>query len=359
MIQSSQVRERIEQDERDRLSPLAAKAGESRGRPRPEPPDSIRTAFQRDRDRIIHCKAFRRLKHKTQVFIAPMGDHYRTRLTHTLEVAQIGRTIARALRLNEDLVEAISLAHDLGHAPFGHAGEEAIREVFDPQYRHNDQSLRIVDYLAKDGDGLNLTYEVRLALPDSTPVSAGLAGEGGGQTTVEGKVQKISDSIAYINHDIDDAIRAGIITGADLPRTATAILGDSHSARINTMVCNLVAENWAVAYPPAGAPLPPPAHIQLHFTPAVLAAADELKTFLLHRVYIGSAAKGEQDRVHAVIHALYRHYCQHFDEIPAELARNPRDEPQERIVVDYIAGMTDRFAIEKFQELYVPKLWSI
>lgn len=319
----------------------------------------MRTAYQRDRDRIIHSKAFRRLKHKTQVFIAPTGDHYRTRLTHTLEVAQIGRTIARALRLNEDLVEAISLAHDLGHAPFGHAGEDALREVFDPSYRHNDQSLRIVDYLAKDGMGLNLTYEVRMALPDSTPVSEGMRGEGSGQGTVEGKVQKISDSIAYINHDIDDAMRAGILKAGDLPPRAVKVLGNSHSARINTMVCNLVSENWAVAEPPSGSPLPTPDSISLHFSPDVLDAADELKSFLLKQVYTGSAAKTEEDRVHGVIHALYHHYCAHFEEIPPELARNPRNEPHERIVADYVAGMTDRYAIEKFSELYVPKLWSI
>jgi dGTPase len=355
----SQVRQRIEREERDRLSPLAAKAADSRGRVRPEPPDAIRTAFQRDRDRIIHSKAFRRLKHKTQVFIAPAGDHYRDRLTHTLEVAQIGRTVARALRLNEDLVEAISLAHDLGHAPFGHAGEEAIREVFDPDYRHNDQSLRIVDYLAKDGHGLNLTEEVRMALPDSTPVAAGMRGEGGGQTTLEGKVQKISDSIAYINHDVDDAIRAGILTARDLPPSVIETLGPSHSERINTLVCNLVEQNWSVGYPPAGEPPPAPEDVILSFSPDVLAAAEELKAFLLERVYTGSAAKTEEDRVHGVIHALYHHYCNNLHEMPEEMARNPRQEPRERIVVDYIAGMTDRFAIEKFTELYVPKLWSI
>ncbi len=319
----------------------------------------MRTAYQIDRDRIIHSKAFRRLKHKTQVFIAPTGDHYRTRLTHTLEVAQIGRTIARALRLNEDLVEAISLAHDLGHAPFGHAGEDALREVFDANYRHNDQSLRIVDYLARDGQGLNLTYEVRTALTDATPVSESMSAEGAGQGTLEGKVQKISDSIAYINHDIDDAMRAGIITQADLPPSAVSVLGETHSGRINSLVCDLVEQNWAVAYPPEGAILPDIESVQLHFSPEVLQAADTLKSFLLHHVYIGSAAKADVDRVHGVIHALYDHYCDHFDEIPEELARNPRDEPRERIVADYVAGMTDRFAIEQFSNLYVPRLWSI
>jgi len=358
VIDYSQVRERTEQEEFARLSPLAAKAAESRGRMRPEPPDAIRTAYQRDRDRIIHCKAFRRLKHKTQVFIAPTGDHYRTRLTHTLEVAQIGRTIARALRLNEDLVEAISLAHDLGHAPFGHAGEEAIREVFDPNYRHNDQSLRIVDVLEKDGAGLNLTYEVRDALTDSTPVTQSMSGEGAGQGTLEGKVQKISDSIAYINHDIDDAMRAGIITEADLPVQAVAVLGGGHSERINTLVGDLVRVNWGVANPALETELPAPADVSLQFSPDVLAAADELKAFLFARVYTGSPAKMEEDRVHGVIHALYQHYCEHYDEIPEELRRNPRDEPRARIVVDYIAGMTDRYAIERFRDLYVPKLWS-
>lgn len=355
----AQVRQRIEQEEFTRLAPLAAKAVESRGRVRPEAPDALRTDYQRDRDRIIHSKAFRRLKHKTQVFIAPTGDHYRTRLTHTLEVAQIGRTIARALRLNEDLVEAISLAHDLGHAPFGHAGEDALREIYDPTYRHNDQSLRIVDYLAKDGRGLNLTYEVRMALPDSTPVSVGMRGEGGGQTTVEGKVQKLSDSIAYINHDIDDAMRAGLITPADLPAAAVRVLGDSHSERINTLVCNLVEQNWAVGYPAPGDPPRTPESVMLHFSEEVLQAADTLKSFLLHEVYTGSAAKTEVARVHALIHTLYRYYCAHFDEVPVEMQLNPRDEPPERIVTDYIAGMTDRYAIDRFTTLYVPKLWSI
>jgi dGTPase len=255
-------------------------------------------------------------------------------------------------------VEAISLAHDLGHAPFGHAGEYALREVYDPSYRHNDQSLRIVDYLARDGQGLNLTYEVRMALPHATPVSEGMSGEGAGQGTLEGKVQKISDSIAYINHDIDDAMRAGILTPADLPPGPVAVLGAGHSERINTMVCNLVEMNWHVAEPPATGAAQSPDEVDLHFAPAVLAAADELKRFLLENVYTGSAAKTEEDRVHGVIHALYRHYLDHYDEIPAEMTRNPRNEPRERIVADYVAGMTDRFAIEKFTQLYVPKLWS-
>ena len=352
-----QVRERIEREERERLSPLAQKAALSRGRPRPEPPDAVRTAFQRDRDRIIHSKAFRRLKHKTQVFIAPTGDHYRTRLTHTLEVAQIGRTIARALRLNEDLVEAISLAHDLGHAPFGHAGEEALREVYDAHYRHNDQSLRIVDYLAKDGQGLNLSEEVREALPHSTPIQEGMGGEGQGRGSLEAKVQKLSDSIAYINHDVDDAIRAGLITADSLPRAVMDVLGPTHSERINTLVVDLIEQNWEVAdAPPTGLD---PYTVELGLSPAVEAAADTLRTYLYTHVYTNSVAKADNGRVHGLISALYHHFCRHLDEVPVEMRRNPRQEPTERIVVDYVAGMTDRYAIETFERIYVPKLWSI
>ncbi len=350
------VRERLERDECERLSPLAQKAALSRGRPRPEPPDAVRTAFQRDRDRIIHSKAFRRLKHKTQVFIAPTGDHYRTRLTHTLEVAQIGRTIARALRLNEDLVEAISLAHDLGHAPFGHAGEDVLREVYHPAYRHNDQSLRIVDYLAKDGQGLNLSQEVREALPNSTPVQEGMGGEGRGRASLEAKVQKLSDSIAYINHDIDDAIRAGLITSTDLPPEAVAVLGPSHSERINTLVTDLIVHNWDVAAPPD--PQRDPYTVELTLSPDVEQAADTLRSYLYNHVYTNSAAKAEVGRVHSLITALYHHFCKHFDEMPPEFTANPRHEPTERIVVDYIAGMTDHYAIETFERIYVPRLWS-
>ena len=351
------VRERLEQEERERLSPWAQKAADSRGRPRPEPPDAVRTAYQRDRDRILHSKPFRRLKHKTQVFFSPTGDHYRTRLTHTLEVAQIARTIARALRLNEDLVEAISLAHDLGHAPFGHAGEEALREVYDPNYRHNDQSLRIVDYLAKEGQGLNLSHEVREALPNSTPVQEGMGGEGRGRGSLEAKVQKLSDSIAYINHDVDDAIRAGLMTNDDLPDEVTAVLGPTHSERINTLVTDLIRQNYEVAFP--ADVRRSPYDVDLRLSPTVESAADCLRGYLYNHVYTNSAAKAENGRVHSLIRALYEHFCRRVEELPADIARNPRGEPIERLVVDYIAGMTDHYAIETFERIYVPRLWSV
>src|SRR5215210_2153364 len=246
----SNVRQRLEQEENARLSPLAAKAAEAT-RPQPEEESPLRTAFQRDRDRVIHSKAFRRLKHKTQVFIGPVGDHYRTRLTHTLEMSQIARTIARALKMNEDVTEAIALAHDLGHTPFGHAGEDALRQIYDSSFKHNHQSLRIVDYLTRDGMGLNLTDEVREALVTSTPVEEGLSSEGKGYGSIESKIVKLADTIAYINHDTDDALRARIITTRDLPREVTQTLGNTNSTRINTLVSDIIEKNWHVAYPDA------------------------------------------------------------------------------------------------------------
>src|SRR5215210_1224775 len=234
----SNVRQRLEQEENARLSPLAAKAAEAT-RPEPEEESPLRTAFQRDRDRIIHSKSFRRLKHKTQVFIGPIGDHYRTRLTHTLEMAQIARTMARALRMNEDVTEAIALAHDLGHTPFGHAGEDVLRRIYDPHFKHNHQSLRIVDYLANGGVGLNLTNEVREALVTSTPVEEGLSSEGMGHGSIESKLVKLADTIAYINHDTDDAIRARIIKPSDVPPEVVELLGDANSVRINTLVTDI------------------------------------------------------------------------------------------------------------------------
>src|SRR5438067_9983894 len=244
------VRERLEREEYSRLSPLAAKAAEA-DRPRVEEASPLRTAFQRDRDRVIHSKSFRRLKHKTQVFIGPVGDHYRTRLTHTLEMSQIARTISRALRMNEDLTEAIALAHDLGHTPFGHAGEDALRKIYDPNFKHNEQSLRIVDYLANNGEGLNLTNDVREALVTSTPVKEGLSSEGKGYSSIESKIVKLADTIAYINHDTDDAMRARIITPSDLPREVAQALGNANAERINTLVSDIIEQNWHIAYPDA------------------------------------------------------------------------------------------------------------
>ncbi len=351
------VRQRLEQEEYTRLSPLASRAAEAT-RPLPEEESPMRTAFQRDRDRIIHSKAFRRLKHKTQVFIGPVGDHYRTRLTHTLEMSQIARTVARALRVNEDLTEVIALAHDLGHTPFGHAGEEALRHVYDPSFKHNYQSLRIVDYLARDGVGLNLTNDVRNALVASTPVEITLASEGMGYGSIESKIVKLADTIAYINHDTDDAIRAHIITQADLPPIVNKVLGDTNSSRINTLVTDIIEQNWQVAYPGPDLAAQDRHTVELTVSPRVQEAADLLKQFLYTHVYTGSEAKTEVHKVDHLIKTLFNYFLAHTDELPLESRANPRNETKERLVVDYIAGMTDRFAIATFDRLFVPQYWD-
>jgi dGTPase len=357
-VRSLKVRERLEEEEYARLSPLGAKAaGAERLRPEEESP--LRTAFQRDRDRIIHSKSFRRLKHKTQVFIGPIGDHYRTRLTHTLEMAQIARTIARALRVNEDVTEAIALAHDLGHTPFGHAGEDALRQIYDPNFKHNLQSLRIVDYLAKDGQGLNLTNEVREALVTSTPVEEGLSSEGTGYGSIESKIVKLADTIAYINHDTDDAIRARIIRSSDIPPEVCQVLGNTNSERINTLVTDIIDRNWQVAYPDEGLARRDRKSVELVVSSHIEEVADRLKRFLYERVYVGSEAKAEVYKVDHLIRALFDYFCQHIEELPRELQRNDRDEPVERLVADYIAGMTDRFAISTFERIFVPRSWSV
>jgi dGTPase len=351
------IRERLEGEEYERLSPLAAKAREAT-RPVPEEESPLRTAFMRDRDRIIHSKSFRRLKHKTQVFIGPIGDHYRTRLTHTLEMSQIARTMARALRMNEDVTEAIALAHDLGHTPFGHAGEDALRKIYDPKFKHNHQSLRIVDYLAKDGVGLNLTDEVREALVTSTPVEEGLSSEGMGYGSMESKIVKLADTIAYINHDTDDAVRARIIKPGDIPQEVCDVLGETNAIRINTLVTDIISQNWEVAYPGDMLSAQDRKSIELKVSPHIEAAADTLKHFLYTRVYIGSEAKAEESKVDHLIQALFDYFCKHVEELPPELKRNPRNEPIERLVVDYISGMTDRFAVSVFERIFVPRSWS-
>src|SRR5919204_6582694 len=354
----NKVRERLEREEYSRLSPLAAKAAEAE-RPREEEESPLRTAFQRDRDRIIHSKSFRRLKHKTQVFIGPVGDHYRTRLTHTLEMSQIARTMARALRMNEDVTEAIALAHDLGHTPFGHAGEDAVKQVYDPSFKHNHQSLRIVDYLANGGDGLNLTNEVREALVTSTPVEEGLASEGKGYGSIESKLVKLADTIAYINHDTDDAIRARIISAADLPPHVTEVLGNTNARRINTLVTDIIEQNWRLAYPDEQLAKQDRRTVELKVGPRVQGPADDLKHFLYERVYVGSEAKAEVGKVDHLIRTLFDYFCRHVEQLPEELQRNPRNEPIERLVVDYISGMTDRFAINTFERLFVPRSWGV
>lgn len=349
------IRETIEIFQEQSLSPLAARSTNAvRKRSSPECP--LRTAFQRDRDRILHSKSFRRLKHKTQVFIAPLGDHYRTRLTHTLEVTQIARTVARALRLNEDLTEAIGLGHDMGHAPFGHAGESAIDSIHSQGFRHNEQSLRVVEVLEQEGVGLNLTDAVREGiLMHSKPRKDILSTEWGVARTLEGQVIKVCDSVAYINHDIDDALRAGIIQEDDLPQESIAILGATHGIRINTMVQDLIQHNWW-ATGEGAAPEPP----LLSMSEQIHNATNTLREFLFQHVYTNSRAKADDHKVVRIIHMFYQHFLDHPDQLPSELQRINRrhHEPIERAVVDYITGMTDRYAIKKFSDLFVPRSWG-
>ncbi|WP_028307576.1 deoxyguanosinetriphosphate triphosphohydrolase [Desulfitibacter alkalitolerans] len=333
----SSLRELFEKREEDWLSPYAVKSKSTLGRIVQEKPCDVRTAFQRDRDRVIHSKAFRRLKHKTQVFISPEGDHFRTRLTHTLEVSQIARTAARALRLNEDLAEAISLSHDLGHTPFGHAGETALNQVHPGGFKHNIQSLRVVDKLEL-GTGLNLTWEVRDGIVnhtgDVTPSS------------LEGQIVKIADRIAYINHDIDDAIRGRVMSLESLPKECLKVLGFKHSERINKMVRDMIDASWDKPY--------------ITMSKEVSAAMDELRQFLFRNVYIGSLAKTEEKKAMRLVQEIYHYYCNHPQEISNEYkAHNDAETNEDILVIDYIAGMTDRYAIAIYQKLFVPSGFSI
>ncbi len=330
------IRERQEELERRVLSERATLSDESKGREREEPPHPIRTAFQRDRDRIVHSKAFRRLKHKTQVFIAPEGDHYRVRLTHTLEVAGIGRTIARALRLNEDLAEAVSLGHDLGHTPFGHLGERALSPFLGRTFRHSEQSLRVVDHLERDGRGLNLTWEVRdgiLGHPWAMPPPS----------TPEGQVVRLADRIAYVNHDIDDAIRAGVLVEDDLPDRATDVLGHAHGERIETLVADVVATSEDAD--------------EVGMSDSVAGALDVMRDFLFERVYMRREARAEQEKAVQLIRSLFSYYLDHPDEVPEEYLSAPGDLPTR--VADYIAGMTDRYAMRTYERLFLPQGWML
>jgi dGTPase len=329
-------RERTEEIERQILSPHATLAVASKGRERQEEQDALRTCFQRDRDRIVHSKAFRRLKHKTQVFLAPEGDHYRVRLTHTLEVSQIARTAARALRLNEDLTEAIALGHDLGHTPFGHLGEQALTPFLERPFRHNEQSLRIVDHLENDGSGLNLCWEVRDGIVNHTWSMPQ-------PSTPEAKLVRFADRIAYINHDVDDAVRAGVLAAADLPAESIRVLGPTHSARIDTLVTDLVASS-------AEGP-------EVGLSDEVHRALDGLREFLFDRVYLRDEARVEQAKAIALVRALFAHYLDHPDEVPEEYHRAPGDLPTR--VADYIAGMTDRFALRAYERLFLPRGWLV
>ena len=329
------VRQRTEEIERLTLAPWATFSDASRGRVRPEEQDPIRPVFQRDRDRIIHCKAFRRLKQKTQVFLSPEGDLYRTRLTHTLEVAQIARTIARALRLNEDLTEAISLAHDLGHTPFGHAGESALDKLCPEGFRHYMQSLRVVDKLEKEGEGLNLTWEVRNGIVTHT--------KGTWAATPEGCIVRMADQIAYVNHDIEDAVRAGVLDPAILPKDCTAVLGQTKSARITTMINSILKNSDRDV------------KVGAEENEAFLA----LRDFMYATVYVDKTAKREEQKVDKVIGELYDYYLNHIDRMSNFYVQLAYQEGRERAVTDYISGMSDEFAIRTFEQLFVPQKWHV
>lgn len=327
------IRQEAEQREYEYLSQFATKSAESRGRQTYEEQCSIRTDFQRDRDRIVHSKAFRRLMHKTQVFLAPEGDHYRTRLTHTIEVSQIARTIARGAGLNEDLAEAIAMAHDLGHTPFGHSGEAVLAEIYPGGFKHNVQSLRVVDVLESGSTrrGMNLTREVRDGILNHTG--------SGVPMTPEGQIVKVSDRIAYINHDIDDAIRSGIITADDLPRESIKILGDTHKKRIDTLVRDMIANSM-------GRPT-----AQLSEEKA--SAMNELRTFMFRNVYHNSRVKKVEDinKVQEIVKSLYGYYIENREELPEELLAMRDEYSIEELVKDHVAGMTDRYAINTFEEI--------
>ncbi len=327
------IREQIEARERRWLSPYASLAAETKGRVQPEASCDYRTAFQRDRDRIIHCKSFRRLMHKTQVFLSPEEDHYRTRLTHTLEVMQIARTISRALYLNEDLCEAIAYGHDLGHTPFGHAGETVLRKCFSADFSHAAQSLRVVESLERGGKGLNLTWEVRDGIRMHTGEDQA--------ATLEGRIVKFADRIAYINHDIDDALRAGVICTADIPQALRSILGDTHKARIDTMVSSIIrastGENTVMMETEIGQ------------------ATEELRRYMFRAVYENPSAKRDEDKAMAMLEELYFYYLAHPEKMPAEYQN--QKEPVARRVCDYISGMTDRYAIRIYTMRKVPRMF--
>ena len=333
------VREELERQEHRKLNPKASFADQSKGRPRYEEPreGDVRTCFQRDTDRIVHSKAFRRLMHKTQVFLQPEGDHYRTRMTHTLEVTRIARTITLALGLNEDLAEAIAMGHDLGHTPFGHAGEDALSKCLGKPFRHNEQSLRVVDVLEKDGRGLNLTYEVRNGIlchtGDPWP------------STLEGMVVRRSDQIAYVNHDIDDAIRAGILTNDDIPEAITDVLGHTHRDRINTLVCDAIATSREAG--------------EISLSPDVDKALRDLRSFMFERVYRNPVAKGEERKAKDMLQRLFEYYYTHPESLPEDFQPQMSFEGLERTVCDYIAGMTDNYAIDKFNQIFIPTGWQV
>ena len=332
-----EIRQMTEQLERQTLSPRARLAAESRGRLIDIAPCPMRTCFQRDIDRVVHCKSFRRLKHKTQVFLQPEGDHYRTRMTHTLEVARIARTMARGLRLNEDLTEAAALAHDLGHTPFGHAGERALSRVVDGGFVHAKQSLRVVDRLEYDGAGLNLCHEVRQGIlcHSHGPIA----------DTLEGQLVRYADKIAYINHDIDDAMRGGIIFPTDIPVHISQVLGYTHSERISTLTADIVENSQEGEV--------------IRQSETVGKAMAELRAFMFQSVYLNPKAKGEEGKAEDMVCQLFDYYMNHTDKLPGEYQDILVREGAQRAVVDYIAGMTDTYAVEKFSSLFIPMRWMV
>lgn len=333
------IRQKNEDMEKKFLGPYAALSCESKGRDREEPQCDLRTVYQRDRDRIIHCKAFRRLKHKTQVFLAPMGDHYRTRLTHTLEVSQIARTIAKSLDLNEDLTEAIALGHDLGHTPFGHAGERTLNKLCSKGFRHYEQSIRVVEVLENNGRGLNLTKEVRDGIINHRT--------SGNPSTLEGKVVRLSDKIAYINHDIDDAIRGKIICEEDIPKEYTDVLGNTTKKRLDTLVKDIVRNSYGVN--------------DILMSGEVQKAMMDLRQYMFTSVYTNPLAKSEESKAYEMITLLFEYYLKHIDEMPDEFKYliNECGEDEEQVVCDYIAGMSDQYSVSTFQTIFIPKSWKM
>jgi dGTPase len=350
------IREMLEKIELDTMVPRAARSAETRGRDVPEPEDDLRPSYQRDRDRIIHCKAFRRLKHKTQVFLAPEGDHYRTRLTHVLEVAQVARTIAKSLRLNEVLTEAIALGHDLGHTPFGHAGEAALNKLVKGGFDHYRQSVRVVEVLERDGRGLNLTVEVRDGILKH---SKGEKGEllrkrpKSRALTLEGDVVRISDIIAYVNHDIDDGIRAGLLTEEDIPSAVREVLGDSVRIRIDRMVRDVIDSTLACGYE------------AIMMSPEVLGALEELRAYMFGNLYLIPQVRSDFEKAQRILTELFQYITAHPQEffgpgapLPGSAAAGPEVEPVDRLALDFIAGMTDRYAMNLYGKLFLPRPWS-
>lgn len=335
---SMMIREQMEERELEYLSPYATLSKNSKGRKIKEEECDIRPVFQRDRDRIVHCKAFRRLKQKTQVFLLPKGDHYRTRLTHTLEVSQNARTIAKALRLNEELVEAIALGHDLGHTPFGHAGERALNELRPGGFKHNEQSVRVVESIEKEGRGLNLTWEVIDGIRNHKT--------SGRPSTLEGQIVRLSDKIAYINHDIDDAIRAQVLKEEDIPVKYREVLGFSTQERLNTLIHDIIEQSWEKN--------------EICMSPDVAQAMQGLRQFMFQNVYTNPVAKGEETKAKELLERLFVYYLKHIDLLPGYYLQMLEDgEENDRVVCDYIAGMTDQYALAKYSEYFMPKSWQV